>query len=112
MATIAPGVDFTHIAREWRCKWDPANDKASLAVVNKAFHQVLPQIKALKGVVNVQRVVCGGCQDFKVVIKLDADSYKAWAGAGHLPEADFLATMKGINGISNIETQTYTLETL
>ncbi len=112
LATIAPGVDFTHIAREWRCKWDPKDEKASLVEVNKAFVKVLPQVKALKGMVDVQRVVCGGCQDFKVVMKLDADSYKAWAGAQHQPESDFLQAIKSIKGISTVETQTYTLETL
>ena len=68
MATIAPGVDFTHIAREWRCKWTTDSDKKSLADVQKEFTKILPQVKTLPGLVSVQRVVCGGCQDFKVGI--------------------------------------------
>lgn len=30
-ATIVDGVDFDTIAREWRLKWSPDNDKKSLA---------------------------------------------------------------------------------
>ena len=111
-ATIAPGVDFAHIAREWRCKWSPDSDKKALADVQKEFMKVLPQVKGLPGLVSVQRVVCGGCQDFKVVMKFDIDHYKAWAGKDHKPEADFLASIKGLTGVSAVETQTYTLETL
>ena len=112
LATIAPGVDYSHIAREWRCKWDPSNDKASLVDVNEAFAKILPQVKALTGVVSVQRVVCGGCHDFKVVMKINADNYKAWAMDGHKPETGFLEAIRKIKGISAVETQTYTLETL
>jgi hypothetical protein len=45
-------------------------------------------------------------------MKLDIDSYKAWAGKDHKPESDFLASIKAVPGVSAVETQTYTLETL
>ena len=61
--TIVDGVDFTHIAREFRCKWSADNDKASLAAAQKVLNKHLPALKA-KG--EVQRTVCGGCLDFKV----------------------------------------------
>lgn len=63
---IAEGVDFDTVAREWRCKWSPDNDKASLVAAQKALEAVLPEIKKIDGVQNVERVVCGGCLDFKV----------------------------------------------
>ena len=56
-----------------------------------------------------QRVVCGGCLDFKVVTALDADSYGEWEAAGHAPEAAFLEAAKAIPGVTTVETQTYTL---
>ena len=37
LATIADGVDFDTIAREWRCKWSPDNDKKALVDAQKAL---------------------------------------------------------------------------
>lgn len=65
MPVIAEGVEFDTIAREWRCKWSADNDKASLVAAQKAIDEILAQVKAVDGVVSVQRVVCGGCLDFK-----------------------------------------------
>lgn len=58
----------------------------------------------------MQRVVCGECHDFKVISCLDAESFGAWEAAGFAPEAEFLAEVKVIEGVSLVETQTYTLE--
>jgi hypothetical protein len=66
MVTITEGVDFDTIAREWRCKWSGDNDKKSLAEAQKALNAVLADIKAVDGFGTVNRVVCGGCLDFKV----------------------------------------------
>lgn len=70
MATIADGVEFDKIAREWRCKWSADDDKKSLVEAQKALESVLPDVKAVDGVLSVERVVCGGCLDFKVVTTL------------------------------------------
>jgi hypothetical protein len=66
MGTIVDGVEFDTVAREWRCKWSADNEKASLASAQKALDSVLAEVKAVDGVKGVQRVVCGGCLDFKV----------------------------------------------
>jgi hypothetical protein len=66
MGTIADGIDFDTIAREWRCKWSPDNDKKSLVEAQKALEEVLADVKAVDGCKGVNRVVCGGCMDFKV----------------------------------------------
>ena len=52
--------------REWRMKWSADEDKKALVEAQKALEAVLPAIKALPGFKSVQRVVCGGCSDFKV----------------------------------------------
>jgi len=104
--TITEGVDFTHIAREFRCKWSADNDKASLAAVQKVLNKHLPALKA-KG--QVQRTVCGGCLDFKVNTRLSAEDFGKWEAAGFAPEAEILAELKKIKGVTNVETQTYTL---
>jgi hypothetical protein len=106
--TIAEGVEFDKIAREWRCKWSGDNDKASLVEAQKALESVLPSIKSVDGLVEVERVVCGGCLDFKVVSTLSAEKFGDWEAKEFAPESDFLKKLEGIDGISVIETQTYT----
>jgi len=106
---IAPGVSFDTIAREWRFKWSTDNDKKSLAEAQKVLDEALPKLKSLDGLKNVQRVVCGGCLDFKVITSLSADKFGDWDSAGFAPEEDFLAKIKAIDGVSNVETQTFTL---
>ena len=49
-------------------------------------------------------------QDFKIIVKLQAGSYGPWSEGGHTPEADIIAGMGAIEGVSAIEQQTYTLE--
>lgn len=109
MPEIVKGVSFDKIAREWRCKWTPDADKASLAASQVALDKVLATLKALPGVLSVQRVVCGGCHDFKVITQLDAGSFGDWEKKEFAPETDFIAELKGIEGVSSVETQTYTL---
>lgn len=107
--TITSGVEFDTIAREWRCKWSGDDDKKSLEEAQKALKDVLEEVRAVKGVKDVQRIVCGDCLDFKVVIALSVPDYGAWDKAGHAPESKFLDKIKAIKGISAVETQTYTL---
>jgi hypothetical protein len=68
MIKICEGVEFDVIAREWRCKWSPDGDKASLVAAQKALETVLADVKKVDGVKSVERIVCGGCLDFKVRI--------------------------------------------
>mmetsp|Transcript_4219 Transcript_4219/g.10313 ORF Transcript_4219/g.10313 Transcript_4219/m.10313 type:complete len:113 (-) Transcript_4219:349-687(-) len=110
MPVIAEGVEFTHVAREWRLKWCADSDKASLSAVQKILDSKIAAVKAVPGVTSVQRVVCGGCLDYKVVTCLDAGSFGAWEAAAFAPEADFLSEVKAVAGVALVETQTYTLE--
>mmetsp|Transcript_7041 Transcript_7041/g.16820 ORF Transcript_7041/g.16820 Transcript_7041/m.16820 type:complete len:183 (+) Transcript_7041:67-615(+) len=109
-ASITDKVSFDNIAREWRCKWSADDDKASLDAAQEALDSVISDVKSVDGVKSVQRVVCGGCLDFKVVVKLPADKFGDWENAGFAPEEAFLDKLKAIDGISTVETQTYTLE--
>lgn len=109
MATIAKGVEFDTIAREWRCKWSADNDKVSLEKAQELLNSVLADVKAVDGVKGVQRVVCGGCLDFKVITSLSSDKFPAWTEKEFAPEADFLEKLKSIEGVTQVETQTYTL---
>jgi hypothetical protein len=109
MPTITTGVEFDTIAREWRCKWDEKDEKKSLAEVQKAFDGVLDKVGAVAGIKNVQRVVCGGCHDFKAIIAVKAETFPEWEGKAFEPEADFLEAIKKIDGVTTVETQTFTL---
>merc|ERR1712224_496618 len=104
------GVKFDNIAREWRLKWSEDSDKASLAKVQVALDSALAEVSSVEGVGSIQRVVCGGCHDFKVITKLSAAAFADWEKASFAPEAEFLAVVKAIPGVSTVETQTYTLE--
>ena len=44
----------------------PSQDKASLEAAQELLKSVIADVKAVAGVKSVQRVVCGGCLDFKV----------------------------------------------
>lgn len=66
MFSIAEGVLFDTIAREWRCKWSLEGDKASLVAAQKALESIVADVKKVPGVKRVDRIVCGGCLDFKV----------------------------------------------
>ena len=109
MIEITKGVEFDTIAREWRFKWTPDDDKASLASAQQTLDMFSSEIKAIPGVKSVQRVVCGGCMDFKVITALDAESFGSWEQRQFAPEEQFLAAVKAIPGVSQVETQTFTL---
>ena len=110
MPEITKSVKFDNVAREWRCKWSADAEKASLEAAQKLLEEVLADLSSVEGVSSVQRVVCGGCLDFKVVTKLSAAAFGEWEKAKFAPEEEFLAKLKAISGISAVETQTYTLE--
>ena len=43
----SPAVDFDTIAREWRCKWSPNADKASLGAAQAALSEILAEVVLL-----------------------------------------------------------------
>lgn len=78
MIEITTGVEFNTIAREWRLKWSPDDNKKSLASVQQTLVVFTNALKKIDGVKSVQRIVCGGCLDYKVITALSADKYAAW----------------------------------
>ena len=119
--------DDAGVCREWRCKYE--GDKAtsaSLEACSKVLDEYLPELKKIDGVtvnravqclttmawthrsINDTGLVCGGCLDFKVMVTQPLEGYGPWEEAGHPPEADFIAKLKAIPGVSQVETQTIT----
>ena len=91
MPTIgASAVSFEHVSREWRCKYTmdaeggPANS-ASLKACEALLQEYLPKLKALPAV-EVRRVVCGGCGDFKVVVTQPCAEHDAWKASDYTIE--------------------------
>lgn len=109
MTKITEGVEFDTIAREWRCKWSTDDDKKSLQELQSALDEIVADLKAIDGLKGVQRVVCGGCLDFKVIVSLTEDKFGEWETAKFAPEEAFLEKIGNIDGVSVVETQTYTL---
>mmetsp|Transcript_40329 Transcript_40329/g.109007 ORF Transcript_40329/g.109007 Transcript_40329/m.109007 type:complete len:162 (-) Transcript_40329:92-577(-) len=127
---IAPGVEFNCIAREWRCKFSEDNDMASLKacvnLVDELKIEILGNVNEWIGrqasthtVMNgkidtskqsVQRIICPECHDFKIIVKLPMERFKEWENSNFEPEPKFLEGLKAIEGVSQVETQTYTLE--
>ena len=111
------GISFTNVAREWRCKYSPGpsggpGDSESLKECQSLLSEYLPKLKELPGA-KVTRQVCGGCLDFKVSIVQPLDEHGAWAEANYEPlESEFLEKLKGIEGVSQVETQEITFEAL
>jgi hypothetical protein len=110
MPAITDNVKFDNIAREWRCKWATDADKVALTKAQELLDEVLVDLSSVEGVTSIQRIVCGGCHDFKVITKFPAAAFEKWEKSGFEPEKKFLAGLAKIKGISTVETQTFTLE--
>jgi hypothetical protein len=110
--SIVEGVSFDTIAREWRWKWSADSNKESLKLAQRELDAVLPTLKALPGLKSLQRVVCGGCLDFKIVLSFSIADYHSFEASEFAPEKSFFTALSAIPGLSSFETQTYTLMSL
>lgn len=102
-------MNFDRVCREIRCKYE--GDKAtskSLEEIGKVVAEYLPEIKAVSSDMKVNRMICGGCLDFKLQMTVGLDAFGPWDKKGFYPEAEILAKLKTIDGVSQIETQTLT----
>ena len=102
----APGLLYTTVAREWRCK---VNERDTLGKAQQAWELCKEETKAVPGVTRVSRLACGTCLDFKIVVSLPAESYKPWAETGHPPETKFLEALRAIPGVSAVEAQLFSI---
>ena len=72
-------MSFNRVCREWRCKYE--GDKAtseSLEAIAKVVDEYLPEIKKISEGVTVNRLVCGGCLDFKLMTTVPLDDFGPW----------------------------------
>merc|ERR1711920_1068889 len=102
-------MSFDRVCREWRCKY--TGDKGtspSLEAIGKVVDEYLPKLKSISKDVTLNRLVCGECKDFKLMITVPLADFGAFAESGFPPEEEFLAKIKAIEGVSSVETQTIT----
>ena len=83
-------------------------DSESLEAIAKVVDELLPEIKAISDGITVNRLVCGGCLDFKLMMTVPLEDFGSWEEGGHEPESKFLEKIKAIEGVSQVETQTIT----
>jgi hypothetical protein len=112
MVDLANGaMSFDHVCREWRCKYE--GDKTtseSLESISKVLDEYLSEIKKVSPEIKVNRLVCGSCLDFKLMMTVPLSDFGPWEEKGFAPEAEFLSKIKEIEGVSQVETQTITNE--
>lgn len=102
-------MSFDRVCREWRCKYTgDKSDSKSLEAIAKVVDEYLPQIKKASKNAKVNRLVCGGCLDFKLMTTVPLEDFGPWEAKGFAPEAEFLKKIKAIDGVSMVETQTIT----
>mmetsp|Transcript_2172 Transcript_2172/g.3560 ORF Transcript_2172/g.3560 Transcript_2172/m.3560 type:complete len:150 (-) Transcript_2172:194-643(-) len=102
-------MSFNRVCREWRCKYE--GDKGtseSLEAIAKVVDEMLPEIKKASTDITVNRLVCGSCLDFKLMMTVPLDDFGPWEESGFAPEKEFLDKIKAIPGVSLVETQTIT----
>lgn len=112
MPQITDNVGYDIIAREWRLKWSDDEEKLSLTQVQEVVDSLKSDLGKIAGLESVQRVVCGCQKDYKLIIAVKQSQFEKWEKAQFAPEAIFVDAAKRIAGVSQVETQTYTLRTL
>ena len=110
MVDLANGaMSFDMVCREWRCKYDgEAETSKSLESIVNLLNQYLPEVKKASKDAKVNRLVCGGCLDFKLQTTVPLEDFGPWEESGFPPEKEFLEKLKAIDGVSQVETQTIT----
>lgn len=92
------------------------DDSASVQQLQQAWEAVRERVRAAPGVVRVQRLCCGTCLDYKLIISITAPEYSAAADHGPDPasalgalEAEFLAAARAIDGVTQVGAQLYSI---
>ena len=69
-------MSFDRVCREWRCKYE--GDKAtseSLEKIAGLVEEYLPELKKVSKDATINRLVCGGCLDFKLMTTVSFPLY-------------------------------------
>jgi hypothetical protein len=106
-------LEFKYIAREWRMKYKEGGLKGGAVLVDHIFKtKYLPILQQVPGLTALQRLACGGCNDFRICIVLKRDRFAEFEAGGFGPENAFLGEVMQVPGISSVEKQTLSLDLL
>jgi hypothetical protein len=61
--------------------------QATLKELQDLVAKHLPSVKAKDGFKSAQRVICGGCYDFKVILAFDHPKFEAWEKVCVIPSS-------------------------
>lgn len=98
----APGILYHTVAREWRCK---VRSRADLGLAQEAWQPFAHIVSGLPGVIRVQRLCCGTCLDFRIVVSMRADAYGQWKARDHYPETEVLQALSSSPACSDVQSQ-------
>jgi hypothetical protein len=110
MVDMANGkMSFDRVCREWRCKYvGDKSDSKSLEAIAGVVDEYIGQIKSVSADITVNRLVCGACLDFKLMMTVPLSDFGPWEAKGFAPESEFLQKIAAIPGVTQVETQTIT----
>lgn len=84
------------------------NVSSVVSVGTISFHKSLRRILIYQYFCFIYHGHVGGCLDFKIITSLDAEKFGDWEANAFAPEKDFIEMLEAIDGVSQVETQTYT----
>ena len=76
-----------------------------LGVAQEAWQPFTHFVAQIPGVIRVQRLCCGHCLDFRIVVTMHADAYSSWKALDHYPEANVLSALRASPGCSDVQSQ-------
>ena len=98
----APGICYDTVAREWRCK---VASRDALGEAQQAWQPFAAEVARIPGVVRVQRLCCGTCLDFRILVSVREDAYSDWKEMNHHPEEEVLGALRARVGCFDVQSQ-------
>ena len=98
----APGIRYDTVAREWRCK---VASRDALGEAQQAWQPFVAEVVRIPGVVRVQRLCCGTCLDFRILVSVREDAYSNWKETNHHPEKEVLGALRARVGCFDVQSQ-------
>jgi hypothetical protein len=107
--TIAEGVEYDTMAREWIATYSLEGDKSSLVACQLALESVVEDIHEVDGFKSVQRLVCEDDKEFRVITNVDATKFQEWKNDDFFPEDVFFEMLSVIDGVQDVKARTSTM---
>ena len=107
--SIAEGVEYDAMTREWIATYSLEGDKSSLVACQLALESVVEDIYEVDGFKSVQRLVCEDDKEFRVITNVDATKFQEWENDDFFPEDVFFEMLSVIDGVQDVKARTSTM---